>query len=107
MDHVGPAARHGPQFEDDQNVFTLRRATVFDVFKPHDCRQRLAFVAIENLFDALRRGTRRRDDGLARAAQAGTTLHCRSNPAGLPAQAKLGFALQLAHATQIRYASAR
>ena len=43
----------GPQFEDDQNVFTLRRATVFDVFGSRTLAGKVtAFVAIENLFDA-------------------------------------------------------
>jgi outer membrane receptor protein involved in Fe transport len=42
----------GPQFEDDQNVFTLRRATVFDVFGSRTLAGKVtAFVAIENLFD--------------------------------------------------------
>ena len=43
----------GPQFEDDQNVFTLRRATVFDVLGSRTIAARVAaFVAIENLLDA-------------------------------------------------------
>jgi outer membrane cobalamin receptor len=43
----------GPQFEDDQNVFTLRRATVVDVFGSRRVARGLtAFVATENLFDA-------------------------------------------------------
>jgi outer membrane receptor protein involved in Fe transport len=43
----------GPQFEDDQNVFTLRRATVFDVFGGRTLANRAtAFVAVENLFDS-------------------------------------------------------
>jgi outer membrane receptor protein involved in Fe transport len=43
----------GPQFEDDQNVFTLRRATVFDVFASRVLARKVnAFVAVENLFDA-------------------------------------------------------
>jgi outer membrane receptor protein involved in Fe transport len=43
----------GPQFEDDQNVFTLRRATVLDVFGGRTLARRLtAFVAVENVFDA-------------------------------------------------------
>ena len=43
----------GPQFEDDQNVFTLRRATVFDVFASRTLTRNVtAFVAIENLLDA-------------------------------------------------------
>ena len=44
----------GPQFEDDQNVFTLRRATVLDVFGGGTLARRLtAFVAVENVFDAV------------------------------------------------------
>src|SRR6185295_509334 len=44
----------GPQFEDDQNVFTLRRATVFDVFAGRTIvRSISAFVAVENLFDSI------------------------------------------------------
>jgi outer membrane receptor protein involved in Fe transport len=44
----------GPQFEDDQNVFTLRRATVLDVFGGRTLARRLtAFVAVENVFDAV------------------------------------------------------
>ena len=43
----------GPQFEDDQNVYTLRRATVLDVFAGRTLvRGVTAFVAVENLFDA-------------------------------------------------------
>jgi outer membrane receptor protein involved in Fe transport len=41
----------GPQFEDDQNVFTLRRATVVDAFGGRTFGRSTAFVAIENLFD--------------------------------------------------------
>jgi outer membrane cobalamin receptor len=42
----------GPQFEDDQNVFTLRRATVVDAFAGRTFAGRsMAFVAVENLFD--------------------------------------------------------
>ena len=43
----------GPQFEDDQNVYTLRRATVLDVFAGRTlARGVTVFVAVENLFDA-------------------------------------------------------
>ena len=43
----------GPQFEDDQNIYTLRRATVLDVFAGRTlARGVTAFVAVENLFDA-------------------------------------------------------
>jgi outer membrane receptor protein involved in Fe transport len=44
----------GPQFEDDQNVFTLRRATVVDAFLGRTLAGRsTAFVAVENLLDRL------------------------------------------------------
>lgn len=44
----------GPQFEDDQNVFTLRRATVLDVFGSRAVTRWMnAFVAVENLFDSI------------------------------------------------------
>lgn len=44
----------GPQFEDDQNVFTLRRATVVDVFGSRSLTHWLsAYVAVENLFDSI------------------------------------------------------
>jgi len=43
----------GPQFEDDQNVYTLRRAAVLDVFGGRTlARGVTAFVAVENLLDA-------------------------------------------------------
>jgi outer membrane receptor protein involved in Fe transport len=43
----------GPQFEDDQNIYTLRQATVLDVFAGRTfARGVTAFVAIENLFNA-------------------------------------------------------
>jgi iron complex outermembrane recepter protein len=42
----------GAQFEDDLNLFTLRRATVLDVFGSRMLFGKVtAFVAIENLFD--------------------------------------------------------
>jgi outer membrane receptor protein involved in Fe transport len=42
----------GAQFEDDQNRFVLRRATVVDVYAGRNVvRQLQAFVAVENLFD--------------------------------------------------------
>jgi outer membrane receptor protein involved in Fe transport len=42
----------GPQFEDDQNLFRLRRATVFDIYTSRGVGRRVqAFVAVENLFD--------------------------------------------------------
>jgi outer membrane cobalamin receptor len=43
----------GAQFEDDLNLFTLRRATVLDVFGSRRFGGRLStFVAVENLFDS-------------------------------------------------------
>jgi outer membrane receptor protein involved in Fe transport len=43
----------GPQFEDDLNVYELRRATVFDVFGSRNVGSKLsAFVAVENVFDS-------------------------------------------------------
>jgi outer membrane receptor protein involved in Fe transport len=43
----------GPQYEDDQNLFKLRRATVVDVYAGRRLmRQLQAFVAVENLFDS-------------------------------------------------------
>jgi outer membrane receptor protein involved in Fe transport len=43
----------GSQFEDDQNVFRLGRATVLDVFAGRTLPGRMtAFVAVENLLDA-------------------------------------------------------
>jgi outer membrane receptor protein involved in Fe transport len=42
----------GPQFEDDLNVYELRRATVIDVFGSRNLGSRLStFVAVENVFD--------------------------------------------------------
>jgi outer membrane cobalamin receptor len=42
----------GAQFEDDLNLFTLRRATVMDVFGSRALSRKVTvFVAIENLFD--------------------------------------------------------
>jgi outer membrane cobalamin receptor len=42
----------GPQYEDDQNAFLLRRATVLDIYAGRTItRQVQAFVAVENLFD--------------------------------------------------------
>ena len=44
----------GPQFEDDLNVFTLRRATVVDIFGSRTiARWVSAFAAVENLFDSI------------------------------------------------------
>jgi outer membrane receptor protein involved in Fe transport len=42
----------GPQFEDDLNVYTLRQATVLDIFAGRTlARGVTAFVAVENLFN--------------------------------------------------------
>jgi outer membrane receptor protein involved in Fe transport len=44
----------GPQFEDDLNTLTLRRATVLDVFGSRTIVRRIsAFVGVENLFDEI------------------------------------------------------
>ncbi|MEP7306207.1 MAG: TonB-dependent receptor [Acidobacteriota bacterium] len=43
----------GPQFEDDLNAFTLRRATVLDVMGGRTLGRRVSlFVAVENLLDS-------------------------------------------------------
>jgi iron complex outermembrane receptor protein len=43
----------GPQFEDDLNAFTLRRATVLDVMGGRTVGRRVSlFVAVENLLDS-------------------------------------------------------
>jgi iron complex outermembrane recepter protein len=42
----------GPQFEDDLNLFLLRRAAVFDAFAGRNIGRRVnAFIALENAFD--------------------------------------------------------
>ena len=67
----------GPQFEDDQNVFTLRRATVLDVFGGRTLARRLtAFVAVENVFDAVYDvgRTPTLTTGLPRAARIGVQI---------------------------------
>jgi len=44
----------GPQFEDDQNVFTLRRATVVDAYAGRSISRKVTvFVAVENLLDSV------------------------------------------------------
>jgi len=44
----------GAQFEDDLNLFTLRRATVVDIFGSRSiARWVSAFAAVENLFDSI------------------------------------------------------
>jgi len=67
----------GPQFEDDQNVFTLRRATVVDVFAGRTLAGRVnTFVAVENLFDSVYDVGRTPilTTGLPRAARAGVLV---------------------------------
>jgi outer membrane receptor protein involved in Fe transport len=68
----------GPQFEDDQNVFRLRQATVLDVFVGRTVSRGItAFVAVENLFDATYDVGRTPilTTGLPRAARAGVLIN--------------------------------
>lgn len=67
----------GPQFEDDLNVFTLRRAEVWDVFGSRTIAGRVsAFVAVENLLDKMYDVGRTPilTTGLPRAARAGLVI---------------------------------
>jgi outer membrane receptor protein involved in Fe transport len=67
----------GPQFEDDQNVYTLRRATVLDAFAGRTLTGRItAFVAVENVFDAIYDvgRTPTLTTGLPRAARVGIQM---------------------------------
>jgi outer membrane receptor protein involved in Fe transport len=67
----------GPQFEDDLNVFTLRRATVMDVFASRALPGSVsAFVAVENLFNSVYDVGRTPilTIGLPRAARAGVRM---------------------------------
>jgi len=67
----------GPQFEDDLNVFTLRRATVVDVFAGRTIARSInAFVAVENLFDSIYDVGRTPvlTTGLPRSARAGVRI---------------------------------
>jgi outer membrane receptor protein involved in Fe transport len=67
----------GPQFEDDQNAFTLRRATVLDIYAGRRLSRRLiAFAAVENVFDASYDVGRTPilTTGLPRAARAGVQV---------------------------------
>jgi outer membrane receptor protein involved in Fe transport len=67
----------GPQFEDDLNLFTLRRATVMDVFLSRSLSARAsAFVAVENMFDSVYDVGRTPilTVGLPRAARAGVQI---------------------------------
>jgi len=44
----------GPQFEDDLNAYTLRRATVVDIMGGRTLGRRVSlFGAVENLFDSV------------------------------------------------------
>ena len=67
----------GPQFEDDLNVFTLRRAAVWDVFGSRTIAGRVsAFVAVENLLDSTYDVGRTPilTTGLPRASRAGVVI---------------------------------
>jgi outer membrane cobalamin receptor len=67
----------GPQFEDDLNAFTLRRATVVDVMGGRSLGRRMSlFVAVENLFNSEYDVGRTPilTVGLPRAARAGLQL---------------------------------
>jgi outer membrane receptor protein involved in Fe transport len=67
----------GPQFEDDQNLFTLRRAAVLDAFGGRTLIGKVtAFVAVENVFDAVYDvgRTPTLTTGLPRAARVGLQI---------------------------------
>jgi hypothetical protein len=67
----------GPQFEDDLNVFRLRRATVLDVFGSRSFGSRVsAFCALENAFDSVYDVGRTPilTTGLPRTARAGVQI---------------------------------
>ena len=67
----------GPQFEDDLNAFTLRRATVLDVFGSRSFGDKVsAFVALENVFNSAYDVGRTPilTTGLPRAARAGVQI---------------------------------
>jgi outer membrane receptor protein involved in Fe transport len=67
----------GPQFEDDLNAFTLRRATVLDVFGSRNVGHKVsAFIALENAFDSMYDVGRTPilTTGLPRAARAGVQI---------------------------------
>jgi outer membrane receptor protein involved in Fe transport len=70
----------GAQFEDDLNLFTLRRATVLDVFGSRTLSGKITvFVAVENLFDNQYDVGRTPilTTGLPRAARAGVQVWLR------------------------------
>ena len=67
----------GPQFEDDLNAFTLRRATVLDVFGSRSVGDKVsAFIALENAFNSTYDVGRTPilTTGLPRAARAGVQI---------------------------------
>ena len=67
----------GPQFEDDVNAFTLRRATVLDVFGSRSVGDKVsAFVALENVFNSAYDVGRTPilTTGVPRAARAGVQI---------------------------------
>jgi outer membrane receptor protein involved in Fe transport len=67
----------GPQFEDDQNVYTLRRATVVDVFAGRTfAGKSTVFVAAENLLDRVYDVARTPalSTGVPRAVRAGVLI---------------------------------
>ena len=67
----------GPQFEDDLNLLTLRRASVWDLFGSRTIARRLsAFAAVENLLDTTYDVGRTPilTTGLPRAARAGVVM---------------------------------
>ena len=67
----------GPQFEDDLNAYTLRRATVVDMFGSRSLGGKVsAFVAVENLFNSVYDVGRTPilTTGVPRAARAGVQI---------------------------------
>ena len=67
----------GPQFEDDLNAFTLRRAAVLDVFASRSLGDKVgAFVALENVFNSTYDVGRTPilTTGVPRAARAGVQI---------------------------------
>jgi hypothetical protein len=67
----------GPQFEDDLNAFTLRRATVLDVFGSRSVGDKVsAFIALENALNSTYDVGRTPilTTGLPRAARAGVQI---------------------------------
>ena len=67
----------GPQFEDDLNVYTLRRATVVDMFGSRSVGGKVSvFVAVENVFNSVYDVGRTPilTTGVPRAARAGVQI---------------------------------